>query len=121
MRTYFLSAALLLASTGASAHGSGIWVGATVGFCLVQDPAYASLPGGKHWLQEESIPRFIASLPPELQRCLKANKATTAPLCRALLTPNPNDISNDQYKQMEAKYGKQIESFSTMNCGHGPR
>jgi hypothetical protein len=119
-----LVAAVLLLTTcaSASAHGDGIWVGSTIGLCLAQEPAYASLPGGKVWMQEESMPRFIASLPPELRSCLKANKAATAPLCRALLTPEANPgPTNQQYKAMEITYKKELDLFQTMNCGHAPR
>ncbi|HEY0060551.1 MAG TPA: hypothetical protein VGC21_00440 [Telluria sp.] len=121
MHPYLLAPLLLLATTSACAHGGGIWVGATVGLCLAQDASYATLPGGKFWMQDESMPRFIASLPPELRSCLTTNKAATAPLCRALLTPEPNTITNAQYKQLELEYRKQIELFQNMNCGHAPR
>ncbi len=122
MRHRLLLPALLLSAAPAFAHGGGNWVGSIIGLCLAQDASYAKLPTGAHLMQDESMPRFVASLPPDYRQCLQANKAVTARLCKALLSPEPNPgLTNKQYDAMEVTYKKELSAFENMSCGHAPR
>ncbi|UUZ50518.1 hypothetical protein LP420_12185 [Massilia sp. B-10] len=90
---------------------------AIVGLCLAQDPAYAQLPMGAALMREESMPRFVNSLAPELRACLQEKKAISANLCKALLSPEPNPgLNNAQYEQIAVKYKKELNALQSINC-----
>lgn len=117
MTNRIAAALLLFTCAGASAHGGGNWLPAVTGLCLAQDPAYARLPTGALLMQDEAMPRFLASLPADYLACLQKHKAVSANLCKALLSPEPNPgLSNDEYEQIAAKYEKELNAIQAISC-----
>ncbi len=118
IRTIAVTAIAALAVQGASAHGGdGLWYISSVGLCMAQDASYASLPAPRMFAQDESIPRFIAELPPDFKKCLVARKAKSATFCKMLLTIDPNPgPSNEELDKFALKYRKDIDTLHAVKC-----